>query len=139
MQKNIVISESDAMQLSYEEKCDLLRNDPVMVVEYCENRFPSLFKLLTMKNIGIFEEHPITDWYTRVEFQKKGVCIGIVCFIMIRLLILKQKIRIQKTIAFHSLTGRISSEYMSEQEVRRLQEHRHTFTCYKKKREEKDL
>jgi hypothetical protein len=49
----------------------LLNRDPVTVTRYYENRVRALLKFMHSK-YGVFKEHPITDFYWRVDFQYRG-------------------------------------------------------------------
>jgi hypothetical protein len=49
-----------------------LRRDPVTTARYFENRIRHLFNYMLNKVSGPFYEHPIVDYYWRVEFQTRG-------------------------------------------------------------------
>jgi PIF1-like helicase/Helitron helicase-like domain at N-terminus/UvrD-like helicase C-terminal domain len=65
------ITEAEAEALSYAEKCDLIRKDPVTCARYYDKRVRFLFKILQSEN-GPFGEFIITDLYIRIEFQQRG-------------------------------------------------------------------
>ena len=69
--ENKVISEEEASELDYREKCNLIRNDPVTCARYFDRRYRELFKLLQVPN-GPFGEYKLIDFYIRVEFQQRG-------------------------------------------------------------------
>ena len=66
-----VITETEASDLSYTEKCDLIRRDPITCARYFDRRFRELFKLL-QSDCGPFENYRLVDFHIRVEFQQRG-------------------------------------------------------------------
>ena len=69
--ENKDITEAEAKEMSYVQRCDLIRADPVTCARYFDHRFRQLFKLLKLEN-GPLGEHKIKDSYCRVEFQHRG-------------------------------------------------------------------
>ena len=65
------ISEEDFQIMSFPQKCELLRSDPVSCCRYFDFRTRKLFKFIKAKH-SIFKKHPIIDYYFRVEFQQRG-------------------------------------------------------------------
>jgi hypothetical protein len=57
--------------MSYEKKCDLIRNDPVTCVRYFEHRLKCLWEILSAP-YGPFQGYELEDKYVRVEFQVRG-------------------------------------------------------------------
>jgi len=66
------ITEEEAEKMDKNAKIDLLRRDPVTTARYFENRVRHLFNFMLNKVNGPFSEHPIVDYYWRVEFQTRG-------------------------------------------------------------------
>jgi len=66
-----VITEKEALELSYVQKCELIQADPVTCARYFDHRFRELFKIITEEK-GPFAEYPVVDSYCRIEFQHRG-------------------------------------------------------------------
>ena len=73
--KNEEITEEQVSKLSYPEKCELIRSDPVTCTRYFDHRINELFKLLKSEN-GPFYPYKIVDTYYRIEFQSRGSAHG---------------------------------------------------------------
>ena len=69
--ENKVITLEEAQNISYEKKCDLIRNDPVTCVRYFEHRLKCLWEILSAP-CGPFQGYELQDKYVRVEFQARG-------------------------------------------------------------------
>jgi hypothetical protein len=70
--KNEELSDEMLDSLNWEQRCELIRQDPVTCSRYFDHRIRQLFKLLKSK-AGPFDlEHEIIDTYLRVEFQSRG-------------------------------------------------------------------
>ena len=69
--ENKVITLEEAENMSYEKKCDLIRNDPVTCVRYFEHRLKCLWEILSAP-CGPFQGYELEDQYVRVEFQVRG-------------------------------------------------------------------
>ena len=54
--------------MSYEEKCDLIRNDLVTIVRYFEHRLKCLWEILSAL-YDPFQGCELEDKHVRVEFQ----------------------------------------------------------------------
>jgi hypothetical protein len=61
----------EAENMSYEKKCDLIRQDPVTCVRYFEHRLKCLWEILSAP-CGPFQGYELEDKYVRVEFQVRG-------------------------------------------------------------------
>ena len=68
---NEIISEEAAMDLEYEDKCDLIRKDPITTARYFDHRLRQLFKIIRSPN-GPFTPFEVEETYIRVEFQSRG-------------------------------------------------------------------
>ncbi len=64
--ENRTITELEASNLIYDQKCDLIRKDLVTVTRYFDRRIRELFKLIESKN-GPFSEYEIKETYIRIE------------------------------------------------------------------------
>ena len=69
--ENKVITLEEAEDISYENKCNLIRNDPVTCVRYFEHRLKCLWEILSAP-CGPFQGYELQDKYVRVEFQVRG-------------------------------------------------------------------
>jgi len=69
--ENRVISEEEAINLTFMEKSDLIQKDPVTTSRYFDKRIRELFKLIKA-NDGPFGKYQIIDTYIRIEFQQRG-------------------------------------------------------------------
>ncbi len=65
------ICKQEAEQMSYTDKCELIRKDPVTCARYFDKRIRELFSVLSAPN-GPFGKYVIVDHYIRVEFQHRG-------------------------------------------------------------------
>ncbi|CAF3962918.1 unnamed protein product, partial [Rotaria sordida] len=70
--ENKVITLEEAENMSYEKKCDLIRNDPVTCVRYFEHRLKCLWEILSAP-CGPFQGYELVDKYVRTEFQVRGL------------------------------------------------------------------
>ncbi|KAE9529986.1 hypothetical protein AGLY_011448 [Aphis glycines] len=62
---------SDDTVLTYAQKSDLIRQDPVVCATYFDHTFRTLFKLIKSKNV-IFKEHSVKHFFYRVEYKYRG-------------------------------------------------------------------
>jgi len=70
--KNEDVSEEEAGQLSFLEKADLIRRDPVTCMLHFDHRFRLLVNKLLKKRGGIFHPFDLEDFFTRFEYQNRG-------------------------------------------------------------------
>jgi hypothetical protein len=73
LRNNDTLSADRAASLTYAQKSDLIRQDPVVCATYFDHRFRSLFKLIKSRN-GIFKEHSVQHFFYRVEYQHTFIC-----------------------------------------------------------------
>ena len=66
-----VITLEEVEDIGYENKCNLIRNDPVTCVRYFEHRLKCLWEILSAP-CGPFQGYELQDKYVRVEFQVRG-------------------------------------------------------------------
>ncbi|CAF3666138.1 unnamed protein product [Rotaria sp. Silwood1] len=69
--ENKVITLEEAESMSYEKKCDLIRNDHVTCVRYFEHRLKCLWEILSAP-CGPLQGYELIDKYVRTEFQVRG-------------------------------------------------------------------
>jgi len=62
----------EASNLSYTEKADLIRKDPVTCMRHFDHRFKKNFKTILESEKGIFSKNKISDYFTPLEFQARG-------------------------------------------------------------------
>lgn len=65
------MSIDECLNLSFLEKADLIRNDPITCARYFDHRIKLLLNVMRSKS-GMFKTHPIYDFYWRIEVQKRG-------------------------------------------------------------------
>ena len=70
--KDEVITEEEALELSFEEKAELIRSDPVTCMRHFDHRFRALLNLILKPEGGIFAPYKLQDYFTRLEFQMRG-------------------------------------------------------------------
>jgi hypothetical protein len=70
--RNLIITESEANQLKFEAKAELIRKDPVTCAIYFDHRMNQLICKIFKKPDGPFKGHDVEDFYYRVEFQHRG-------------------------------------------------------------------
>ncbi|XP_065370889.1 uncharacterized protein LOC135963037 [Calliphora vicina] len=69
--QNRVITEEEALNLTTQEKYNLIRLDPITSSRYFDQRIRHLFKHFKSA-AGIFGEHKVVKFYWRIEFQQRG-------------------------------------------------------------------
>jgi len=69
---NKEISDIDALNLPDEEKGHLVRNDPVLCVQFFERRCKKVGDYLKTVNNKVFKQHEVTDEIARREQQNRG-------------------------------------------------------------------
>jgi len=70
--KNKEITEEEAMNLTDEEKAELIRSDPVTCMTHFNKRFNSLKTILFTHKNGLFDPYELAEWFVRLEFQMRG-------------------------------------------------------------------
>nr|XP_029718435.1 uncharacterized protein LOC115261217 [Aedes albopictus] len=66
------VSLYDALNLTYEERAKLVKENPVFTAMYYDNKIKNLMKIITKPEGGVFETHVVTDFFRRREFQQRG-------------------------------------------------------------------
>lgn len=66
------ISEEEAEEMTLESKAELIRKDPITCSQYFDYKLKQCRKYLVLSKSGIFKDHPVTDYFTRIEFQHRG-------------------------------------------------------------------
>ncbi|CAF1551328.1 unnamed protein product [Adineta steineri] len=69
--ENKVITLEEAQNLSYEKRCELIRQDPVTCVRYFEHKLKCLWEILSAPR-GPFQGYELVDKDVRTEFQVRG-------------------------------------------------------------------
>ena len=69
-QSGVVLSDEDVCNLSYAERCNWLRSNPVTAVRHFHYRLETFVKLVLMSNANPLGE--IVDYVIRIEFQARG-------------------------------------------------------------------
>jgi hypothetical protein len=70
--KNRDISEEEAAALSYEEKAELIRSDPVTCMRQFDHRYSALLNQILKPEGGVFAPYKLEDYFSRLEFQMRG-------------------------------------------------------------------
>jgi hypothetical protein len=70
--KNQTITVQQATELTYEEKADLIRSDPVTCMRHFDNRYRALLNNILKPEGGIFSPYKLVDYFSRLEFQMRG-------------------------------------------------------------------
>jgi len=65
------ITEEQAGALNQIEKADLIRRDPITCARYFDAKTQDYFNIL-LKTKAVFTNHPLEDFFLRVEFQHRG-------------------------------------------------------------------
>lgn len=70
--ENEEINEQVAEDMNWESKASLIRRDPITCSRYFDYKFRQCQEFLLLSKSGIFKEHPVLDFFTRIEFQHRG-------------------------------------------------------------------
>lgn len=125
-----------AINLDPALKTQLVRNDPVTVVQYFEDKLKLIMKILGNEDgNGPFGIHYMTDYYMRKEFQNRGS-------VHVHLLIyLRNAPKLAVNTKFEDITQFVDSiitcRYDPKNPLITHQRHKHTHTCYKGKNKTK--
>ena len=68
---NKIISEEEAENLTWQEKIDLIKKDPITCARYFDHRFNSFWKVIVAKN-GTFYPYRVKHFIRRHEMQFRG-------------------------------------------------------------------
>uniref|UniRef100_A0A8D8WGM7 ATP-dependent DNA helicase n=2 Tax=Cacopsylla melanoneura TaxID=428564 RepID=A0A8D8WGM7_9HEMI len=69
--KGVEISEEEAQEMSWEEKVQLVQDDPVTVTRYMHRRFKEMWKVFVSQG-GPLKDYNVSQSFVRVEFQHRG-------------------------------------------------------------------
>ncbi|CAF4606665.1 unnamed protein product, partial [Rotaria sp. Silwood2] len=131
--ENKVITVEEAENMSYEKKCDLIKQDPVTCVRYFEHRLKCLWEILSA-SCGPFRYYELEDKYVRIEFQIRGSP-HIHALIWLKNAPKYDKNNpesIEKCIEFIDKLISVSSKPTEfSEELINLQRHKHSHTCKK--------
>lgn len=70
--KGEIITEEDAGKLSFEDKAELIRQDPVTCMRHFDHRYRALLNILFKNAGGIFSPYRLVDYFSRIEYQMRG-------------------------------------------------------------------
>jgi len=70
--ENEVVTEEDCNNLTWEQKADLIRRDPITCCRYFDFRLRQCATYILLSKSGVFKDHPVTDFFHRIEFQNRG-------------------------------------------------------------------
>lgn len=119
-----------AMRLPHAIKTQLVRNDPVTVVQYFEDKLKAILKLFEDEDgNGPFGMYYMMDYYARKEFQNRR---SVHCHLLIYL---KDAPKLTVNSKFEDLIQFVDSiitcRYDPTNPLITHQRHKHTHTCYK--------
>ena len=131
--KNREITLKEAGELSWMEKAELIRKDPITCSRYFDHRMRTMIYQVLSKENGPFKENRIIDYYYRIEFQHRGSphvhCIFWLAdtprYIRGNA---QSKEKCEEFIDAYITTDKDLSPYS------KYQHHKHTHTCYTNKR-----
>ena len=128
------ITEDKAMNMSLNERYNLIRRDPVTCAQYFDHRFRALFKLLKHQS-GPFSPYKVVDYFVRVEFQHRGSP-HVHCLLWLDGAPKLDKDPNKMVEEFVDKFISSSDESLSEEdkEIFKLQTHGHTDSCQRKLR-----
>ena len=69
-QRGQLLSEDDAHKLSWEQKCEILRSNPVTAARQSKYRVDKFFSLFLKSSANPLGK--VTDYFIRIEFQARG-------------------------------------------------------------------
>jgi len=125
-------SDEEIDQLSFQEKCTLIKTDPVTCARYFNHRIRKLFSFL--KKDFVFESYQILDWYIRDEFQDRGSP-HVHCFLWLKNApnyVKNDKDSIKKCVVFiDKFINCPATNPNVDEKFIKYQNHKHSFTCKK--------
>jgi len=66
------MTESECEALTWEQKTDLIRRDPITCSRYFDYRLRQCNKFIILNKTGLFKDYPVVDFFQRIEFQNRG-------------------------------------------------------------------
>lgn len=123
------ITPETAMRLPDAIKTNLVKNDPYTVVLYFEEKFKEIMKILQNK-CGPFENHPVTEHYTRTEFQNRG-SVHKHCLLYLENAPKYVQDDSNNAEVIKFIDTIITCKYDPKNPCMAFQRHKHTHTCYK--------
>ena len=129
---DVDLSVEEVLEFQWSERADLIRRDPVTCARYFVHRSQELFKVLGSEVIPLGK---LTDYYLRIEFQQRGSP-------HVHSLLWVQDAPKYGHNQLHEVIGFIDrtiscalpdeTSMLTEEDIK-LQRHKYTHTCYKKK------
>ena len=65
------ITEDEAREMTWQQKADLIKKDPVTCARYFDHRFAEFWKLAKARD-GFYHKHKMLHWFWRYEIQFRG-------------------------------------------------------------------
>jgi len=80
--QNITVEEAE--NLSFEEKTYLIKTDPVICMRQFDHKYRELYNVILKRKRGAFGERKLTDYFSRPEFQMRGLWFHLIHMVCIR-------------------------------------------------------
>ena len=129
---NVKLSTEQVLEFQWSERAELIRRDPVTCARYFDHRSKELFKVLRSEVSPLGK---LTDYYLRIEFQQRGSP-HVHSLLWIANAPKYGENPLNEVIEFidRTITCELPDvdSILTEADIR-LQYHKHTHTCYKKK------
>ena len=129
---DVNLSVEEVLEFQWSERADLIRRDPVTCARYFDHRSKELFKVLRSEVSPLGK---LTDYYLRIEFQHRGSP-HVHSLLWVQDAPKYGHNPLQEVIEFIDRTISCAlpdeTSMLTEEDIK-LQRHKHTHTCYKKK------
>jgi len=132
-QKGVTLTEAEIINMSYEDKCKLLREDPVLATRQFEFRLRKFFSTVLLSSCGPLGL--IETYFYRIEFQMRGSPHAH-CLIWVKNGPNVDSAPVEELAAFFGKYISVSipsNDKLLSVLVPRLQKHSHSVACKKKK------
>lgn len=70
--KGIDITSDEVEALRFDQKAELIRLNPVTCMRHFDHKYRAILTDLFKKQNGVFRPHKDVDFYSRIEFQRRG-------------------------------------------------------------------
>ena len=129
---DVKLSVEEVLEFQWSERADLIRRDPVTCARYFDHRSKELFKVLRSEVSPLGK---LTDYYLRIEFQHRGSP-HVHSLLWVQDAPKYGHNPLHEVIEFIDRTISCAlpdeTSMLTEEDIK-LQRHKHTHTCYKKK------
>ena len=129
---DVNLSVEEVLEFQWSERADLIRRDPVTCARYFDHRSKELFKVLRSEVSPLGK---LTDYYLRIEFQHRGSP-HVHSLLWVQDAPKYGHNPLHEVIEFIDRTISCAlpeeTSMLTEEDIK-LQRHKHTHTCYKKK------